>query len=81
MNNQETQQPPQVGQSALTDGLGANHVAMRPIQFEDGRLGWYIDHPDFYCDLEPDINGTWSVFFRDRATGKEVFGERQVPNA
>ena len=60
-----------------TEGLGVS-VVMRPMEFEDRRVGWYIDHPDFYCDIEPDEAGIWSVFFRDK-NGKEAFGEK-APN-
>jgi hypothetical protein len=48
---------------------------MRKMEFDDGRVGWYIDNKDFYCDIEPDENGKLSVFFRDRKSGKEVFKE------
>lgn len=41
---------------------------------EDGRKLLYIDHSDFYCDLEEDKpGGTWSVFFRDLNTHKEAY--------
>ena len=64
------------GHVASTAGLGVL-VAMRPMQFEDGRVGWYVDHPDFYCDIEPDEHGVWSVFFRDK-DGKEAFAENRT---
>jgi hypothetical protein len=43
---------------------------------EDGNtLGYYIDHPGFYCDLEEE-GGVWSVYFRDKKTDQEVFEEQ-----
>jgi hypothetical protein len=56
--------------------LNANAVLMQRMEFDDGRVGWYITHPDFYCDIEPDKDGIWSVFFRDK-NGSEAFGERK----
>lgn len=45
---------------------------------EDGStLGYYINHPDFYCDLEEE-GGVWSVYFRDKKTDQEVFEEQKV---
>ena len=73
------QQPPQEQSEAVLSSAEfcKQSVTMRPMEFEDGRVGWYIDHPNFYCDLEPDESGVWSVFFRERNTGKEAYGERQ----
>ena len=53
-------------------------VAMRPCDFEHG-LGWYIDHPEFYADIEPDEAGVWSVYFSEKSgkSGKDAFGERK----
>lgn len=51
-------------------------VTMRPCEFRHG-IGWYIDHPDFYCDVEREENGRWSVFFREHATKSEGYGEQQ----
>lgn len=53
-------------------------VTMRPMTFDDGRKGWYIDHPEFYCDLEPNPDtGKWSVFFKDK-NGFEGYGEYDI---
>jgi hypothetical protein len=42
---------------------------------EDGSsIGWYIDHPEFYCDIEQE-GGVWSVYFRHRETDQEVYSE------
>lgn len=50
-------------------------AVMLPMEFEDGRRGYFIDTPEFYCDIEPDAEtGTWSVFFRDQKDGSEGFG-------
>lgn len=53
-------------------------VQMRPMEFEDGRKGWYVDHPEFYADIEPNTEGQWTVFFKDR-NGGEGYGERASP--
>lgn len=56
---------------------GEPAVSMRPMEFDDGRKGWYIDHPEFYADIEPDPDsGRWTVFFREKATGREGYAER-----
>jgi hypothetical protein len=47
---------------------------MVPMNFEGGRVGYYLNTPEFYCDIEPDKNGVWSVFFRDMKTGSEGYG-------
>ena len=77
MINKEIAQPPHSGGSELNTQLDA--VIMRPMQFDDGRIGWFIDHPEFYCDIEQDTDGKWSVFFRDRKTQNKAFAE--YPNA
>lgn len=56
---------------------GAEPVAMRPMYYDDGRLkGWYIDHPEFFCDIDRETEGgPWSVFFRDKQ-GYEGYAEQ-----
>jgi hypothetical protein len=54
-------------------GTGPKHI-MVPMEFEDGRIGYYLNTPEFYCDIEPDGRGVWSVFFRDTKTGLEGYG-------
>lgn len=52
-------------------------VTMKRMEFDDGRIGWYVDHPEFYADIEPDAEtGKWSIFFRDRS-GAEGYAERE----
>jgi hypothetical protein len=47
---------------------------------ENGELvGFFIDHPDFYCDICPEDN-TFGVYFRDKISGKEVYGEPDEVN-
>lgn len=45
--------------------------ALHTMQYEDGRIGWYFDCDGHYIDVEKDDAGKYSVYFRDRATGKE----------
>lgn len=52
-------------------------VFMRPMSSDDGRNGWYVDGPGFYCDIEPNNEGQYSVFFRDK-DGKEGYAEQPV---
>lgn len=49
-------------------------TTMVPMEFEDGRVGYYLNTPEFYCDIEPDKSGVWSVFFKDMKTGSEGYG-------
>ena len=65
-------------------GLGV--LVMRPMRFtnehgdlDPDRAGWYIDGPGFYCDVERDAAGQWSVFFRECRSGAEAYGEK-TPN-
>lgn len=51
-------------------------VKMHKMTHEDGCIGWFVDHPDFYCDIEQE-DGRWSVFFRDKASNAEGYGEAQ----
>jgi len=51
-------------------------IQMKEMQLENGSVAYYVQHPDFYCDIEQDENGVWSVYFRDRITGQEVYKEK-----
>lgn len=43
----------------------------------NGIYGYFINiEDDLYCDIEKDRNGKWSVFFRDRKTGNEGWGDQ-----
>lgn len=61
--------------SDFNDNDDVNVVVMKPMLLANDMTGYYIDHPDFYCDLEVDEIGNWSIFFRDRE-GNEAFGEK-----
>ncbi len=52
---------------------------MGPSEEDPERKGWYIDGPEFYCDVERAASGEWSVYFKDRATGKDAFGKKAAP--
>lgn len=55
----------------------ASAEPLKPMIFDDGRKGWFVDHPEFYIDIEPDETGKWSCFFRHKPSGKEAFAERR----
>ena len=49
-------------------------ATLRPYENEDGQhIGWYVDTPEVYCDIERDDKGEWSIFFRERNTRKEAY--------
>ena len=45
---------------------------------DDGRQSYYVDAPGFYCEIEPNESGQYSVFFRDDK-GREGFAESLAP--
>jgi hypothetical protein len=65
---------------APADERQAFEAVMRPMESDDGRKGWYIGLPEFYCEIERARDGTWAVFFRDKE-GREAYGERASPAA
>ena len=53
---------------------------LREMTAEDGSsLGWYVDHSDFYCDIEKE-DGVWGVYFRDKITDRDSYGEPGPPS-
>jgi hypothetical protein len=54
-------------------------TAKRMTNAEGKFVGWFIDHPEFYCDICPE-DENWSVYFRDRNTNKEVYAESPTIN-
>ena len=56
-----------------------NSLKMIPMKSEEypRRKYWYIDTPEFYCDIE--INeGEVSIFFRDRKSEQEDFCSKNI---
>jgi hypothetical protein len=48
---------------------------LKEIKAEDGSsLGWYVNHSDFYCDIQKE-DGVWGVYFRDKITDQDAYGE------
>jgi hypothetical protein len=48
---------------------------LKEMTAEDGTsLGWYVNHSDFYCDIQKE-DGVWGVYFRDKITNQEAYGE------
>lgn len=59
--------------------VGKQKIEMIAMRHEDGRPMFYVDTPEFYCDIEQDENEKWSVYFRDLGTNKEAFAEQSAP--
>ena len=51
--------------------------ALKTMRHEDGRISYYLDHPDFYAEFGCD-GGKWSAFVRD-PKGAEGFAEQAQP--
>ena len=48
---------------------------LKEMKAEDGSsLGWYVNHSDFYCDIEKE-DGVWGIYFRDKITDQDAYGE------
>lgn len=43
------------------------------MEFDDGKIGWYFDSEKFYIDIEQDIDGKYSIYFRSRDTKTELW--------
>lgn len=52
---------------------------MKPMQYDDGRIGWYFDCADFYADIDKDADGKYSIYFRDRKTQAEAWADQAEP--
>lgn len=50
---------------------------MREMITSDGLKSWYVDAPEFYCEIEPTKSGQYEIFFRDK-NGKEGFTTQPV---
>lgn len=71
---------------ALTAALAAapaaqpNTIAfMQYYETEEGINGWYLHHPQFYCDIEQQGKNSseWSIFFR-HVNGSEAYSETEA---
>jgi hypothetical protein len=53
---------------------------LKEMKAEDGSsLGWYVNHSDFYCDIQKE-DGVWGVYFRDKITDQDAYGEPNETN-
>jgi hypothetical protein len=53
---------------------------LKEMKAEDGTsLGWYVNHSDFYCDIQKE-DGVWGVYFRDKITNQDAYGEPNETN-
>lgn len=50
-----------------------SRIKLIPMTNDDGDLGWYLDSEKFYIDVEQDSSGNYSIYFRCRETGKELW--------
>jgi hypothetical protein len=50
-----------------------HRLVMRQTTTDEGKPMWWIDAPDFYCDVEQKPNGVFSVYFRHKESGREIF--------
>ena len=52
-------------------------LTMKPMADEYGTKGWFIDGPDFYCDIDKKPGESYEVFIRDK-NGVEGFAEGKL---
>ena len=53
---------------------------LKEMKAEDGTsLGWYVNHSDFYCDIQKE-DGVWGIYFRDKITDQDAYGETNETN-
>jgi len=53
---------------------------LKEMTAEDGSsLGWYVNHSDFYCDIQKE-DGVWGIYFRDKITDQDAYGEPNETN-
>lgn len=52
---------------------------MQYYETEEGINGWYLHHPQFYCDIEQQGKNSseWSIFFR-HVNGSEAYSETEA---
>ena len=50
-------------------------VVMRQTTTDEGKTMWWIDAPDFYCDVEQEPSGSFSVYFRHKQSDREIFND------
>jgi hypothetical protein len=54
-------------------------LQMMPMQGEDGTQGWFINGPNFYCDIERKPGEQYSLFIRSKDDGVEGYAEMTPP--
>ena len=59
--------------SPASETSDVERIVMRHCVKDDGSNMWYIDCTSFYCDVEQERNGGFSVYFRNRESGLEAF--------
>lgn len=64
-----------IAESLLADPDFPSRTCVKALGSREGGVeGWYIDHPEFYCDMECE-DGLWSVYFRHRPSSQEVYSD------
>lgn len=59
--------------SEQSERVALDRLVMRQTTTKEGKPMWWIDAPDFYCDVEQEPNGGFSVYFRHKESGREIF--------
>lgn len=59
--------------ASLISSKAVNRVPLNTMKFDDGKIGWYFDTEKFYIDIEQDIDGKYSIYFRSRDTKTELW--------
>jgi hypothetical protein len=60
--------------------VSPREFVLKEMTAEDGSsLGWYVNHSDFYFDIQKE-DGVWGVYFRDKITEQEAYGEPNETN-
>ena len=70
--------PPGTTPQPAPEQPAALKLAMHPMESENGTKGWYVDGPDFYCDIERAPGEQYSIFIRHK-DGTEGFAEMSQP--
>ena len=77
-NTAKTTALPNIPQPVQPASNTSQTLVMQSMESEDGIKGWYIDGPDFYCDIDREPGEPYSIFIRHK-DGTEGFAELTQP--